>query len=115
MRTFSTFLIILCLALALSTPALAQQPGGLRIMEPAEEGVCKDESVPGDDASGKNVRRQTELARELLSLLKRTAEIQKKLSAAGGKDVQAELSWMIERTKRMAAELEGMAGGAKAP
>lgn len=109
-----TTTIIMLFALALFSPALAQQSGGLKIMDADAEGMCKDETAsPG--TSKKNTQRQAELARELTALLKRTAEIQKKLAAGAGKDVKAELTRMIERTSQMTAELQGMAGGTKTP
>lgn len=112
MRTISTLIIGMYLALTPFSPALAQQSGGLKIMDADAEGMCKDETAsPG--TSKKNTQRQVELAQELMALLKRTAEIQKKLAAGAGKDVQAELTRMIERTGQMTAELQGMAGGAK--
>ncbi len=109
-KTLSTLIIGACFALALFSPALAQQSGGLRIMDTDPEGVCKDESA---GVSNQNIRRQAELARELTTMLKRTAEIQDRLAAgegkAEGKELKAELSRMIERAGRMTAELEGMA------
>ena len=114
MRTALAVIIGMFFALALFSPALSQQSGGLKIMDADAEGMCKDEPV-STGASKKNTQRQAELARELTTMLKRTAEIQKKLAAGAGKDVQAELYRMIERTSRMTAELEGMAGGAKTP
>lgn len=114
MRTFSRFVASASLALLLAVPVLAQQAGGLRIVVPATDDICKDETASAD-TSRKIVLRQEDLARELLTLLKRTAEIQKKLSAGAEKDVRAELARMIERTGNMIRELEGMTGGAKAP
>jgi hypothetical protein len=114
MRTISTLIIGMCFALTPFSPAFAQQSGGLKIMDADSEGMCKDEPV-STGASKKNIQRQAELARELSTMLKRTAEIQKKLAAGAGKDVQAELSRMIERTGQMTTELQAMADGAKTP
>lgn len=108
MTTLSTLIIGMYLALMFFSPAFAQQSGGLKIIDTDPDVMCKDEPV-SSGASKKNTQRQAELARELTTMLKRTAEIQKKLAAGAGKDVQEELSRMSERANRMAAELQGMA------
>jgi len=114
MKTISILIIGMYFTLMFFSTALAQQSGGLKIIDADPDVMCKDEPV-SSGASKKNTHRQAELVRELTTMLKRTAEIQKKLAAGAGKDVQMELSRMIERANQMAAELQGMAGGAKTP
>lgn len=109
--------IALCFALwtLVASHARAQQSGGLKIMEPETEGLCKDES--NDELAGQSWQKQMAKLQEMAAILKRMAAIQRKLAEginpAEGKEIRAELARMTEKTDRMLSDLQGMMRGPK--
>jgi hypothetical protein len=115
MRKVFVFALCFSLWVSFAFPGHAQQSGGLKIMEPETEGLCKDEN--NGEIARQSRQKQMAKLQEMAAMLKRMAAIQKKLSEgispAEGKEIHAELSRMMEKTDRMVSDLQGMMGGPK--
>lgn len=105
---------LLVLLSGLAQAGYAQQSGaGLRIMEPETDSICRGETV--HDCAAFLSKKQAETMLEMTEVLKRTAEIQRKLSEgpspAEKKEIRAELAGLMERTDRMMSELQSLMRG----
>lgn len=88
-----------------------QQNGeGLRIIDAEADSICRDEAV--HDCTTRVSKKQAEMMQEMISVLKRTAEIQENIYRTPGpaekKDIRAELDRLMERTNRLMSELQSL-------